>query len=444
MTIAYESWGKLPQAEHVIQRLRWRTEDIKPEWIHGSILPFGLGRSYGDSCLNDGGTLLDTSSLNHFIRFDPQNGIFACEAGVTFADILKIVVPRGWFLPVTPGTKYVTVGGAVANDVHGKNHHRAGTFGCHVTRFELLRSDGKRLVCSKDENHDWFRATIGGLGLTGLILWAEFKLKKIQGPFIDGEFLKFSNLEEFFEISADSDESHEYTVGWLDCLSKGKNFGRGIFIRGSHSDNQSAHTRGKDQLLNIPFDLPDCLLNRFSIKLFNTFYFNKQPKKKVKKQVSYEPFFYPLDAIGHWNRIYGKRGFFQYQCVIPEETNHPAVKEILKLITESGRASFLTVLKNFGAIHSPGMLSFPRKGLTLAFDFPNQGVSSLKLFNELDKIVITHGGALYPAKDARMSPESFQTFFPQWKEFSRFLDPKFSSSFWRRVTKRHGEESKYA
>ena len=376
-----------------------------------------------------------TTALNHLLAFDPENGVLRCESGVSFDEVLQFIVPLGWFLPTTPGTKFVTVGGAIANDVHGKNHHRAGTFGCHVTQFELLRSDGERMLCSPDKNPRWFAATIGGLGLTGLITWAEFKVRRIETSAIEMESIKFGGLDEFFSITAESDGNFEYTVSWQDCLAQGKSLGRGIFMRGNHARNGSrdlkVHTKPR---LNVPIDFPSFALNSLSIKAFNFLYYARLRQRVTKATVHYNPFFYPLDSINNWNRIYGARGFFQYQFVVPFGANTDTIREILKEIGDSRQGSFLAVLKTFGDVPSPGLLSFPRPGVTLALDFPNRGAETIHLFDKLDRIVLQAGGRIYPAKDAHMSAATFQINYPQWKEFAQYIDPAFSSSFWRRVT----------
>ncbi len=434
---SYQSWGNYPKARNQrVIPVHWRDAPPDLQAIDGSVLAYGYGRSYGDSCLNENGTLLDITPLNRYIAFDAERGLIRCESGVLFADLLQFIVPRGWFLPTTPGTKYVSVGGAIANDVHGKNHHVAGTFGGHVTRFELLRSDGSRLICSPTENAELFRATIGGLGLTGLILWAEFKLRRIPGPYIAQEKIRFGNIDEFFAISEDSDKEYEYTVAWVDCVSGGDKLGRGIFIRGNNAwlarlPDKSAAPR---TLLTMPFDLPPFALNLLTVRAFNEVYYRAPLGKVQHKIVPYDPFFYPLDVINDWNRLYGKAGFLQYQFVVPRAHDRSAIKEILRQISASGVVSFLAVLKVFGDVESPGMLSFPRPGVTLALDFPYRGAPTLRLLDRLDQIVRECGGALYPAKDARMSPQMFEASFPNWRAFSQYVDPKFSSSFWRRVT----------
>lgn len=432
---SYQSWGRYPKIQHQkIYQIPWRHEKI-PHTASYSLLPYGLGRSYGDVCLNADGSLLDTSQLRHFIAFDPEQALLTCEAGVTLREILEFAVPRGFFLPTTPGTQFVTLGGAIANDVHGKNHHRAGTFGCHVQQFELLRSTGERLLCTPHQNEAWFRATIGGLGITGLITWAQIRLTRIMNPMIEMESIQFRNLEEFFTLSAESDEKFEHIVSWIDCLARGETLGRGIFMRGNFSSDPDLVVRSRQKPnLMVPFNAPNFLLNSFTIRAFNVCYYHRQWQKIERKQVHYAPFFYPLDSILEWNRIYGKRGFFQYQFVVPYEKDSGPIREILDRIARSKMGSFLAVLKTFGAIASPGILSFPRPGITLALDFPNQGKRSLDLFAQMDDIVANHQGVVYPAKDARMSARHFQQFFPRWKELLSFQDPQFSSSFWRRVT----------
>ncbi len=431
------SWGRYPKVRHSqVQSIYWCSELPDLGQLEESALPFAYGRSYGDSCLNAGGVSLDVSHLQRFISFDEKTGLLRCESGVSLAEVLEVMVPRGWFLPVTPGTKFVSVGGAIANDIHGKNHHRGGTFGRHVTCFELLRSNGERLLCSPEQNSELFRATIGGLGLTGLILWAEFRLKPIVNPYIDMDHIRFASLAEFFEISAESDMVYEYTMSWVDILIGGENLCRGIFMRGNHNQSpELAQKPMKKRLpLAVPIDFPSFVLNSLTVKAFNELFYHAQLPKRVHKIVSYDPFFYPLDSIHNWYRMYGKRGFLQYQFVVPFNVAHEAMRDILGRIRRSGEGSFLTVLKEFGDISSPGMLSFPRPGLTLALDFAYSGPKTLRLLDELDRVVLQSGGAVYPAKDARMSAASFQTFFPRWKEFSAYVDPKFSSSFWRRVT----------
>lgn len=435
MSSKCESWGKFPKVNQEVESLTW-VSDLTDFSEDKTYLPYGLGRSYGDSCLNDNGCLIDTSKLNKLISFDEKTGVLKCEAGASLEDIIYFALPKGWFLPVTPGTKFVTVGGAIANDIHGKNHHMAGTFGCFIRSFELLRSNGERLVCSKDQNSEMYAATIGGMGLTGLILWAEVELKAVDGPLIEMESIQFEGLDEFFEISKNSDKDFEYTVAWLDCVSQGEKFGRGIFMRGNHSKTKTDKYFRKTLPLTVPFNFPSFSLNKYTVTAFNTVYYNKQRSKVVKSEVNFDPFFYPLDMVDNWNRIYGKEGLLQFQCVIPDDKKTTAMLDILKKVVDSGKASFLAVFKEFGDIQSPGLLSFPRPGATLCLDFPNCK-STRKLLLELDELVLKAGGASYPAKDALISQESFKCYYPKLEEFKKYKDPKFSSSYWRRVT---GEE----
>lgn len=437
----FTSWGRVLREAHEVVGLASRHQPLALPESGVSVLPFGNGRSYGDSNLNPGGALLQGGQLDHFIAFDPATGLLRCEGGVLLSTILQLVVPQGWFLPVTPGTQFVTVGGAIANDVHGKNHHATGSFGNHVTQLELLRSDGSRRLCSPSENANWFAATIGGLGLTGLITWAEIQLRRVANPYLDTESIRFHSLEEFFELSQASERDYEYTVSWIDCAFSGKRLGRGLFNRGNHAPavlDVDAVPKGLPAGIatpsrRVPITPPISLINTLSLKSFNTLYFNKQRQDVVRSLQHYRPFFYPLDALLEWNRIYGPKGFFQYQCVVPPERALPATRALLEAIAASGMGSFLAVLKQFGTPASRGMLSFPEPGTTLALDFPNQGPRLHALFAQLDRIVLDAGGRLYPAKDGRMSAAVFKAGYPRWTEFASYVDPRFDSGFWRRV-----------
>jgi FAD/FMN-containing dehydrogenase len=411
----------------------WRSDPPDLAALPESVLPYGQARSYGDICLNDGGALLDTTGLNRFIAFDDKKGVLRCESGVTLGEILAVVVPRGWFPPVLPGTQYVSLGGAIANDVHGKNHHRAGSFGCHVSQFELLRSDGRRLVCSPTQNADFFEATIGGLGLTGLVLWAEFRLKRISGPVVESEQIRLGSLHDLLKLLEDSDRDFEYTIGWLDCLATERRLGRGVLIRGNHAPpSDTLPDLRRPRGARMRFDLPSSLLNPLAVKMWNAAHYYLRPATNSRRLVHYERFFFPLDRLQDWNRIYGRRGFLQYQCVIPPR-HIGVVDRILREQARSTIRSLLTTLKKFGETRSRGLLSFPRPGFTLAMDFPYHGERTLRFLDSLDELIRGCGGAVYPAKDARMSPQSFAAYFPRWSEFSRLVDPRFSSSFWRRV-----------
>lgn len=426
------SWGRVFDEPQTLHPLFWLPTKLPKK---GPFLPYGLGRSYGDVCLHSHGTLLATQNLARLISFDKEKGILVAEAGISLGEILRLVLPHGWSLPVIPGTKHVSLGGAIANDVHGKNHHKVGTFGCHVRSFELLRSDGKPLSCSAKENTHLFEATIGGLGLTGLITWAEIQLIPIQAPAIEMEQIRFRNLEEYFLLSEQSDRDFDYTVAWVDSLARGTSLGRGILHRGRLAKEGGRSFQKRKSCLSVPIDAPRWILNSWTMSLFNKLYYHRQWRKRRKRISDFASFFFPLDQIAHWNRLYGRAGFFQYQCVLPQE-NAKALYEIFDLIASSRLGSFLGVLKTFGNNPSPGLLSFPMAGPTLCLDFPNRGEKTRKLFSKMDAIVGAHGGRLYPAKDARMSPEMFAAGYPQHRKFCEFVDPTFSSNFWRRVTKR--------
>jgi FAD/FMN-containing dehydrogenase len=427
------SWGRWPRdaQESRTYRLIDRFAPL-PADPGVSMLPYGNGRSYGDVCLNGGGALLRTRGLDRFIDFDPATGTLDCEAGVLLSEVIDLVLPSGWFPPVSPGTAFVTLGGAIANDVHGKNHHRSGCFSSHVLEFELHRSDGTTILCSPRENREWFAATVGGLGLTGLVSRVKLQLKRVAGPWLRGDSRRFANLGEFFALSKESDRDYEYTVAWIDCSASGPALGRGVFMRGNHAPGDAREPRRA--ALRVPLTPPISLINGLSLGLFNQLYFHRSGASQNDAQWHYRPFLYPLDRILDWNRIYGPRGFFQYQCVVPAAAAEASMHEILDRISRSGVGSFLAVLKNFGPSPSLGMLSFARPGTTLALDFPNRGRSTLELLESLDEVTRGSGGAVYPAKDARMSPASFQQYFPAWRRFASYVDPKFSSSFWRRVS----------
>jgi FAD/FMN-containing dehydrogenase len=412
--------------------LSWTTAHPFVGADRSSFLAYGRGRSYGDSCLNGGGVLVPTDRLDRFISFDDATGTLRCEAGVTLGEILELAVPRGWFLPVVPGTKHVTVGGAIANDVHGKNHHRAGTFGAHVRSLTLLRSSGERLECSSSSNAELFRATIGGLGLTGIVVSAAIALRRVGGPWIDQETVPFGSLDEFFDLSAASEPDHEFTVAWVDCVARGARLGRGLFHRGNHAREEGAQVARARARLRVPVDLPSRALNRWTVGLFNSLY-RRRAQRERRRVVHYDPFFFPLDGVLEWNRLYGRAGLIQFQCVVPHARARPELRRILQRIADDGSASFLAVLKVFGDVASPGMLSFPRPGVTLALDFANRGERTLALVRELTAIARDAGGSFYPAKDACMGREDMRASYPSLDAFGRYVDPAFSSSFWRRA-----------
>jgi FAD/FMN-containing dehydrogenase len=419
------SWGRYP---HVVQRsvaLAW-TSDALPATSE-PLLAYGMGRSYGDVCLNPEGPVLLTRELRRFLAFDAETGVVRCEAGCTLGEVAELALPRGWFPPVVPGTRFVTVGGAVANDVHGKNHHRTGTLGRHVRALELLRGDGTRLVCGPATNAELFGATVGGLGLTGLMTWVELQLTRVPGPWVEVEALPFETLERFAELASESDKTHAYTVAWVDGLGRGKALGRGLLFRGNHVQGPGPTAPPRPRV-TVPFDAPDALLSAPLVRAFNAVY-RRWPRGGVRRRSVWK-FLHPLDAVGAWNRLYGARGLLQHQSVVP---GAEGVRELLDAAAESGQGSFLTVLKTFSDMPSPGLLSFPRPGWTLALDFPGRGAPTLRLLEKLDAVVRAHGGRVYPAKDARMSAATFRAGYPEWKAFSAYVDARFSSGFWHRV-----------
>ncbi len=427
--VAVSSWGRLGSWEHQVLALSDRNQIDKQLLQNRLGIAYGMGRSYGDVCLNPEGMLWNTRGLDRFISFDQNTGRLLCEAGVLLRDIQKLSIPRGWILPVTPGTQFVTVGGAIANDVHGKNHHVSGSFGDHVQRIKLARTDGSIIECGPEVLPEWFFATVGGIGLTGVIVEAEIQLCRVAGPWLNAETVPFTDLEEFFRLADESEANWEHTVSWIDCISDS---GRGIFMRANPIDAGS-RSEPKPRNLTMPFVPPFSLVNRFSLRPFNMAYFNRNKARQGSEIVHYEPFFYPLDNLLEWNRMYGPRGFFQYQSVVPREVGSDAVQQMLTEIAHSGEGSFLAVLKTFGNRQSVGMMSFPRPGVTLALDFPNRGERTRKLFERLDAILREAGGRIYLAKDARMPKDLFEAGYPRLEEFLRYRDPGISSSLSRRL-----------
>lgn len=398
------NWGNYPIVEKEM-----RSEDsfqkIK-EFVltHNEVIARGNGRCYGDASLGE--HIFSTKKLNKFISFDRLNGIIECESGVLLSDVLEIAVPQGYFLYVTPGTKFVSVGGAIASDVHGKNHHLEGCFSEYVLEFKLMVENGDIITCSREENSEKFWATIGGMGLTGIILTAKFRLKNIQTAYIRQESIKAENLDEIFRLFEES-ESWTYNVAWIDCLQKGKNIGRSILMRGEHAFQQELPQKLRDQPLRlkekvepkVPFYFPGFVLNAFTVKIFNYFYFKKQSKKEVTDFIDYETFFYPLDFVKDWNKIYGKSGFIQYQMMIPKEKGKEGMKKILETIANSGNGSFLAVLKLYGKENPQAYNSFPFEGYSLALDFKVNS-KLRKLIDRLDDIVEEYNGKIYLTKDS--------------------------------------------
>jgi len=428
--VAVSSWGRLEQAEHHVQSLTDRREvaDIIRRTQPG--LAHGMGRSYGDECLNPEGTLWLTTGLDRFISFNEDTGCLICEAGVLLRDIQRLAVPRGWILAVTPGTQLVTVGGAIANDVHGKNHHVYGSFGDHVKQMTLLRTDGNVIECGPLQRQEWFAATVGGLGLTGFILTAEIQLRRVPGAWLQTETIPYGNLHEFFSLADASETGWEHTVSWVDCIASGD--GRGLFMRGNHSELSKPETPVASNI-KMPCVPPFSLVNKLTLSAFNAAYFHTRKRCAGQGLVHYERFFYPLDNIDGWNRMYGPKGFYQYQCLVPRADGQQAIQAMLHEISRTGDGSFLAVLKTFGNRASLGMLGFPQPGVTLALDFTNKGSRSLKLFERLDAVVKEAGGRVYLAKDARIPRDFFEASYSRLHEFLPYRDPGISSAMSRRL-----------
>jgi FAD/FMN-containing dehydrogenase len=426
------SWGRLSRQNHDVNILSDRNQAAAAVVGAGAPrLAYGMGRSYGDVCVNPAGHLFQTTGLDRFISLNEDTGVLVCEAGVLLRDIQRLVIPRGWILPVSPGTQLVTVGGAIANDVHGKNHHVDGSFGNHIRRLTLLRTNGEIIECGPDLRPDWFAATVGGIGLTGFIISAEIELKRVPGPWLTTENVPYSNLDEFLTL-ADGSEAHwEHTVSWIDCISSGG--GRGLFMRGNHVAAQGPRPP-RERTRTVPLVPPFSMVNQLTLRLFNTFYYHYNKLRSGQSLSHYEPFFYPLDNIQKWNRIYGPNGFYQYQCVVPRQHGRETIQAMLHAIAKSGNGSFLAVLKTFQETHpAVGMLSFPRPGITLALDFPNRKEKTERLFGSLDAIVREASGRIYLAKDARMPKDLFESGYPRLQEFLKYRDPNISSAMSRRL-----------
>ncbi len=434
-------WGRYPVQSCEMERPE-RYADLKP--ASPTLIARGQGRSYGDAALSENGHVILTERVNRLLSFDVENGILRAESGVTLGEILNAIVPKGWFLPVTPGTKHVSLGGCVAADVHGKNHHHDGGFGNHVLSIELIKADGSRIVCSPENHSDVFWATVGGMGLTGIIGEVTIKLIHIHSAKMMVRHYKTPNLEQIFKLLENPTADDSYTVAWIDSLAIGRELGRGVVMCGHHANDDELPFRIENRYNiktrrahSIPFNFPAFALNTFSISKFNAFYYRHEGKKTRPYLTDYDPYFYPLDGLNNWNRMYGKQGFVQYQCVIPDKTSFEGIKAILETLTNSRHPSFLAVLKRLGA-ESKGMLSFAMPGYTLALDLPIRDQGLFALLNRLDQIVMQHGGRVYLAKDARLSPESFHTMYPRYEEWlnvKTLIDPenRFRSSLSQRL-----------
>jgi FAD/FMN-containing dehydrogenase len=435
MTARLESFGRVfPGQARVLTPVEAVTLLESGRAAPGSLLGYGNGRSYGDSCLNAGGALVDMRRAGRILSFDPETGILTAESGAFLSDIIARVARHGWFPPVVPGTQHVTLGGAIANDVHGKNHHRRGSFGAHVLSLTLLRSDGRTHVCSADSRPDLFRATIAGMGLTGLILKATLRLMRVGSPHVVQTVRPFGSLRDYFDLAEEADLRNEYAVAWIDQLAGGRAAGRGLLLAGNHADtSEGADIDMKPGRLSVPVQPPFTVLNRPFLRLFNAAYRWKNGSRSEPECVPAKSFFFPLDGVSNWNRLYGPGGLFQHQSVVPAVAARVAVPAMLELARRRGQGSFLTVLKRFGDRPSPGILSFPRAGYTLTLDFPNRGLATRLMLAELDRIAVEAGGAVNPYKDARMPADVFEASFPDWRMLESLRDPAFVSDFWRRT-----------
>ncbi len=436
MSAALTSWGRYPRFPQHGRRIHWQ-QDVPGALSNLSrpvpALAYGCGRSYGDSCLAASDNVLVMSDMDRLLAANWQTGSIVAEAGLTLAELNRIALPLGWFPPVTPGTKYVTLGGAVANDVHGKNHHVAGTFGRHIRNLTLYRSDEGVITVGPTQRPELFAATIGGLGLTGVILTVELQLQPMASARIDERRIRFGGLDEFFELAEANDKNYEYTVAWIDCLAAGRSTGRGHYIVGNPSPGGELRWEQPTRL-TMPIDLPAPVFSRFGLHMLNSALYRSQLRKEVRRTVGIDGFFYPLDRILGWNRMYGSAGFQQYQCVVPQAESRRVIRSLLQEIAGSGTGSFLAVLKQCGNLVSPGLLSFPLPGISLALDFPQRHLNH-RLFERMDALVHDSGGRLYPAKDAHMSAADFQRAYPAWQRLEALRDPQLMSRFWQRVTR---------
>ena len=441
MRTALSGWGRYPSGISEVHRPERLGELNVPLQSCESSIARGLGRSYGDASFNSAGCTVLTQRLNRFLGFDPSTGALECEAGVTIAEILEHFIPRGFLPPVIPGTKFVTVGGALACDVHGKNHHKDGSFGRYVIDFSLLTADGELVRCSRDQNVDLFQATVGGMGLTGIITQLRLRLIPIEDPRVRVDFDRAEDLDRALELFHASDERYKYSVAWIDCVGGGKRrLGRSVLMRGNPATGSDATVLRPERrrAISIPGTTPSFLLNRVSIRAFNALYYRKHPRQARDVLCGYESFFFPLDGIRDWNRLYGKNGFLQYQVVLPYEGGRDGLVKILELLRKSGPGAFLAVLKRFGPGEPEAPLSFPMPGYTLAVDIPHRGPAVLELLRGLDEIVIDHSGRVYLAKDARLSAETARAMYPDlenWLQIKSRFDPanRLTSDLARRL-----------
>ena len=424
------NWGNYPQIEAELKEFNTLPELKRIVDGNSELIPRGMGRCYGDSALNS--LIVSTTKFQRFIEFDETKGLLTVECGVVLAEILKYFIPKGWFLQVTPGTKFVTVGGAIASDVHGKNHHKVGSFSQHITSLDILLSTGDIVSCSPRQNEELFWSTCGGMGLTGVIVRASIQLLKIETAYIQQKTIRADNLENIMQIFTEN-EACTYSVAWIDCLAKGKNLGRSVLMLGEHASGEQVVSLIKNgsplflhrkKTFNLPFHFPGFSVNSFTQTIFNNLYYHKHSAREQNGLVGYDSFFYPLDFIENWNRIYGSRGFTQYQLVLPLEQSERGLAKVLSLTTKMGMGSFLAVLKLLG--EQEGLISFPRRGFTFTLDLPITK-TVFPFLQELDRIVLDHGGRLYLTKDVRMKREMFLKGYDRADEFIEYkqkFDPR--------------------
>jgi decaprenylphospho-beta-D-ribofuranose 2-oxidase len=441
-TIELSGWGRYPRRMATVVQPEQLSEAIPPR--NGQMIARGQGRSYGDAAMFDDGIVMLTERLDQFGSLDETTGILSAQSGVTLAAVIGEFLPRGWFPAVVPGTKFVSLGGCVAADIHGKNHHRDGAFGSQVNNFELVLADRSHHRCSRDENSNLFWSTIGGMGLTGIISEVSFRLVPVESSYLVVQHHQTKDLEASLEVLFDQAWDDHYTVAWIDCLAKGRELGRSVLMRGHHASladlpphlQRQPHRQPRRQR-NLGFDFPSWTLNSLSMTAFNELYYRLQGRKQRPFIADYESFFFPLDRIGNWNRIYGKRGFIQYQCVLPMSSAHEGLRALLETLAAAKRSSFLSVLKRFGA-QGQGLLSFPFEGYTLTLDLPVSDPELFPFLDRLDEIVLQHGGRVYLAKDARLKPHVFRAMYPrfeEWLEIKKQIDPRgcFDSDLARRL-----------
>jgi FAD/FMN-containing dehydrogenase len=418
--IQSSGWGLYPVVDSIVHKALYQ-RDLVDACQHGPLLAQGNCRSYGDACLYE--RVVSILPLHHLLEFDAEAGLLRAEAGITLDKLIDFILPRGFFLPVTPGTIFPTIGGCIAADVHGKNHHAEGSIAEFITDIDLVLADGTALRCSRTENAELFFATLGGMGLTGLIYAATLRLKKVESAYMRIRSIKTSNFAELCQLFEQTQDHYTYSVAWIDCLATGKKLGRSILMLGEHASADEAagkalfktHNSGR---LKVPFAFPDIALNRLSVKAFNALYYGRQWRRQIDATVHYAPYFYPLDSVQHWNRIYGRRGFLQYQFAVPFAGGREIIADILTRIAARGTASFLAVLKTFGP-QGQGLLSFPMPGYTLALDIPLHDTGVVAFLQQLTQEITAAGGRIYLAKDAITAREDFEAMYPRLDEFKR-------------------------